>query len=145
MCNLSGHYKAGMHADFWATPPGSTPVQVGLGDTSATEMFIHLSSVTAPAGKVTFVITNTSATMEHELVGFANSTPAGDFPITGFEGDPNRIDEDKAGKVVVDTGAALPPGTTKVMTVDLKPGHYALMCNLSGHYKAGMHADFWAS
>jgi uncharacterized cupredoxin-like copper-binding protein len=25
----------------------------------------------------------------------------------------------------------------------LKAGHVALVCNLAGHYAAGMHADFW--
>jgi uncharacterized cupredoxin-like copper-binding protein len=26
--------------------------------------------------------------------------------------------------------------------LSLKPGHYSLVCNLPGHYMAGMHADF---
>ena len=66
------------------------------------------------------------------------------YKITGFEGDPNRIDEDTAGPVVLDTGAALKAGTTKMMTVTMPVGHAALVCNLPGHYKAGMHVDFWA-
>jgi uncharacterized cupredoxin-like copper-binding protein len=33
------------------------------------------------------------------------------------------------------------PGTAKKLTLNLKPGHYALICNLAGHYKAGQHAD----
>jgi uncharacterized cupredoxin-like copper-binding protein len=32
-----------------------------------------------------------------------------------------------------------------VLTADLSPGHYALVCNLPGHYKAGMHVDFWVT
>ena len=44
-----------------------------------------------------------------------------------------------------DTGAALAPGTSKVMTVHLPVGHYALVCNLPGHYAAGMHQDFWVT
>jgi len=119
----------------------SPVVDVELGSTSPTSMFIHLSSPTAPAGKVTFVIHNSDA-MDHELVGFATKTPAGAYPITSFDGQPNRIDEDKAGTAVIDTGAALPAGTTQLLTVDLKAGHIALVCNLPGHYGAGMHADF---
>jgi uncharacterized cupredoxin-like copper-binding protein len=145
VCNLPGHYKAGMHVDFWATPAGATPVLVSLGDTSATSMFIHLSQPTAPVGKVAFVITNISTDMEHELVGFQTDTPAGAYPITGFEGDPNRIDEDTAGTVVVDTGASLKAGASSMVVADLKAGHYALVCNLPGHYKAGMHVDFWTA
>ena len=145
VCNLPGHYKAGMHADFWATPAGATPVAVSLGDASTTSMFIHLSQPTAPAGKVAFIITNDSTDMEHELVGFQTDTAAGSYPITGFEGDPNRIDEDTAGPVVVDTGDSLKPGTSSMVVTDLKTGHYALLCNLTGHYEAGMHVDFWAT
>ncbi len=132
-----------MHADFWVVPKGSTPVLVTLGDTSDTKMFIHTSTSVVPEGKVSFIITNSSTTMEHELVGFATKTPAGAYPITSFEGEANRIDEDAAGTAVVDTGASLPAGTSQLLTVDLKAGHVALVCNLAGHYAAGMHADFW--
>ena len=37
------------------------------------------------------------------------------------------------------------PGATKTITIDLKPGHYVLFCNLPGHYAAGMHQDFWVT
>ncbi|MGZ4189647.1 MAG: plastocyanin/azurin family copper-binding protein [Actinomycetota bacterium] len=33
-------------------------------------------------------------------------------------------------------------GTSKTLTITLKPGHYALVCNLPGHYRMGMHQDF---
>jgi uncharacterized cupredoxin-like copper-binding protein len=33
-------------------------------------------------------------------------------------------------------------GTSKTLTIDLKPGHYALVCNLAGHYRMGMYSDF---
>jgi hypothetical protein len=32
------------------------------------------------------------------------------------------------------------PGTTKALTLSLKKGKYALVCNLPGHYKGGMYA-----
>src|SRR5712691_9640532 len=124
-----------MHVDLWVTPKGATTILATLGDTSPTQMFIRLSQAYAPAGPVAFLITNASTTMPHELVGFATPTPAGAYPITSFDGQPNRIDEDKAGKGVVDTGASLPPGTTKMITADLTPGHVALVCNLPGHYR----------
>ena len=124
-------------------PPFSQPIRVALGDTSSTQTYIHLSQDFAPQGQVSFIITNESTSMKHELVGFATKTMAADFPITGFEGDPNKIDEDAAGKAVLDTGAALAPGASKMITIAMDPGHYALVCNLSGHYAAGMHVDFW--
>ncbi len=30
---------------------------------------------------------------------------------------------------------------TKKLTLDLKPGHYAIICNLPGHYLGGMYTD----
>jgi uncharacterized cupredoxin-like copper-binding protein len=32
-----------------------------------------------------------------------------------------------------------------LLTIDLAAGHYAIVCNLPGHYAAGMHVDFWAA
>ena len=34
------------------------------------------------------------------------------------------------------------PGTTMMLSLDLAPGHYAVLCNLPGHYAMGMHQDF---
>ena len=36
----------------------------------------------------------------------------------------------------------LQAGASKTITLNLKAGHYALICNLAGHYKAGQHTDF---
>ena len=145
VCNLAGHYAAGMHQDFYVTPPGSTPVSVELGDTSASSMFIHMSQSYAPQGPVTFLITNSSTTMDHELVGFLTKIGAADYQVSSFDGQANRVNEDTAGVAVVDTGAALKPGQSQMLTVDMKSGHYAMVCNLAGHYAAGMHQDFYVT
>jgi Sulfocyanin (SoxE) domain len=36
----------------------------------------------------------------------------------------------------------LPVGESKTLELNLEPGKYALVCNISGHYAAGMYADF---
>jgi uncharacterized cupredoxin-like copper-binding protein len=36
----------------------------------------------------------------------------------------------------------LRPGATKSVVIQLPAGHYALICNLPGHYLAGQHTDF---
>ena len=126
-------------------PATSTVISVELGDSSTTSMFIHMSQSYAPQGPVTFLITNSSTSMAHELVGFLTKTAAGAYPITSFEGQANRVDEAKAGVAVVDTGAALKPGETQMLTVNMKSGHYAMVCNLAGHYAAGMHQDFYVT
>ncbi len=144
VCNLPGHYAMGMHQDFDVVPAGSTPVSVSLGETDATHMFIDLSQSFAPEGKVTFIITNTGAE-DHEFVVLRTDTPAADFPIVGFEGEPNRFDEDAKGLTNVgETGdPAMAPGTSLMLTIDMSAGHYAVVCNLPGHYAMGMHQDFW--
>jgi uncharacterized cupredoxin-like copper-binding protein len=32
-----------------------------------------------------------------------------------------------------------------MLTIDMAEGHYAIVCNLNGHYAAGMHQDFWVT
>jgi uncharacterized cupredoxin-like copper-binding protein len=107
-------------------------------------MFIHMSATTAPAGKVSFIVTNAD-TRKHEFVVLATKTPAADFPIVSFEGEANRIDEDAKGVTNVGETGDMEPGTTMLLTIDLAQGHYAVVCNLPGHYAAGMHEDFWAT
>jgi uncharacterized cupredoxin-like copper-binding protein len=51
-----------------------------------------------------------------------------------------RIDE--ALLDVIDEQPEYEPGVPGTVTVDLTPGHYIVMCNIEGHYKAGMYADF---
>jgi uncharacterized cupredoxin-like copper-binding protein len=90
------------------------------------------STSTAKAGKVTFVVKN-AADMEHELVVIKTSRKAAKLPVKGGE-----ASEKGAVGEVEDIGG----GKTKKLTLTLKPGHYALICNLPGHYQGGMHADF---
>jgi uncharacterized cupredoxin-like copper-binding protein len=30
-----------------------------------------------------------------------------------------------------------------MLTIDMAVGHYAIVCNLPGHYGMGMHQDLW--
>ncbi len=60
--------------------------------------------------------------------------PAGDFPV---EGATAKVEGEEIGEVEGIAG-----GQAKVLEVDLKPGHYQLICNLPGHYEPGMYADF---
>ena len=139
VCNLPGHYAMGMHQDFFATD--GPPVTVALGETDPQTMYIHMSSSVAPAGEVAFVVTNEGAET-HEFVVLSTDTPAADLPIVSFEGEANRIDEEAKGVVNVGETGDMEPGTSMVLTIDLSEGHYAVVCNLPGHYANGMHRDF---
>jgi hypothetical protein len=84
----------------------------------------------APRGKVRFVVTNIGK-MEHEFVVLKTNKPAGNL-LKGKEAD-------ESGAVGEIDG--VPPGEARTLTLTLKPGHYALICNLPGHYMTGQFAD----
>lgn len=119
----------------------STPAAAAAASTAAAaiqgtidEWSVGVSASRAKAGKVTFNIKNAGKTA-HEFVVLRTSKQADQL------GTGNRISE--SGKVG-ETGD-IEPGKTKSVTLDLKPGHYSLVCNLPGHYKLGMHTDFTVS
>jgi uncharacterized cupredoxin-like copper-binding protein len=100
-------------------------------DVKLSEFVVGMSSTTAAAGKVTFAVHN-GGTVPHEFVVLRTNKPASDL----MKG--QRADE--AGNVG-ETGD-LAVGASKTLHLNLKPGHYALICNLPGHYQAGQHVDF---
>jgi uncharacterized cupredoxin-like copper-binding protein/mono/diheme cytochrome c family protein len=137
---------SGSPAEASASPSASSGQEAGPMEVKATiqDMSISLSSSTAPAGKVSFVVTNKGPST-HEFVVLSTKTPADKFPIASFEGEANRFNEDAAGIINVGEAGEIQPGKTKTLTIDMAPGHYAIICNLPGHYAAGMHQDFQIS
>lgn len=97
------------------------------------EFKVTSARTSAPAGKVTFVVTNVGK-ITHEMIV---SRIAG-LPGRRVEKPNNRVSEIGAlGEI-----GALRPGTTKSITLTLKAGKYELFCNLAGHYKAGQWTGF---
>ena len=97
------------------------------------EYKIELSSASAPAGKIIFNVTN-AGTIVHEFVILKTDTLAKDLPLAGDsvdEGAFNAIGE------VEETE----PGGSGTFTGTLAPGHYAIICNVSGHVSQGMVTD----
>ena len=86
-------------------------------------------------GSYTFTIKNDGPS-QHELLIFRSNLQPAAFP-TDASGD---MQEDGAGVTKVSDGDNIDPGKTQSRTVDLsQPGTYALVCNLPGHFKAGMY------
>jgi uncharacterized cupredoxin-like copper-binding protein len=98
------------------------------------EYSIELSAATAPAGPVTFTVTN-SGTMIHEFVVLKTDTQAADLPLTNDE--VTEDDYTSMGEV-----ADLEAAASGTMTATLAAGHYAIICNLAGHVRQGMAIDF---
>ena len=91
---------------------------------------VHRTPAVSPAGKVTLSVHN-AGTSPHELVVLRTGKPAGDL------GHGMRVPErDSVGEA-----GDVRPGTTKKVALRLRRGHYALICNMPGHYQSGMHAD----
>lgn len=108
-------------------------------DVTATlkEYKIELSANTAPAGKVTFNVTN-AGTMIHEFVVLKTDVQAADLPIANDE-----VTEDDY--TVVDEVEDVEAAKSGTLTVTLEAGHYVLICNIAGHVRQGMATDFTVS
>lgn len=101
---------------------------------SVSEWDVDVSADVAEAGEVTFAITN-FGTVTHEFLVTRTSYEPGKIPL----GDNNRFDEELDGITVVDEIPEFEVETTGLLKVMLEPGTYELLCNIEGHYAAGMH------
>ena len=120
-----------------ASSAASAAASAGEGaavEATLTEFEVTLSPDTAPAGTVTFNVTN-NGTQTHEFVVIKTDTPADELPV-----EDSTVSED--GVEVVDEIEDLEAGATETLDVDLDAGHYVIICNVPGHYSSGMHMDF---
>lgn len=111
----------------------------GIGATQV-DYLITLDESSAPAGDVTFDVTN-DAEQTHEFVVFKTDLAEDQLP-TNIDGD---VDEEGDGVTHIDKIEDIEAGTTKSLTVSLEEGNYVVLCNLPGHYRQGMHASFTVS
>ena len=102
-----------------------------------TDMAIAPADSTAAAGDVTFDITNDGKQV-HEIVVIKTDKKAADLGPADAEG---KVSETGSQGETGDMEA----GTSKTLTLKLDKGHYALICNIPGHYAAGMYADLTVS
>jgi uncharacterized cupredoxin-like copper-binding protein len=114
-----------------ASKPAVAAVPTGPVAVSLREFVVAPSRTAARAGKVTFNVRN-GGKITHEFVVIRTNKPAANL-LRGA-----RADE--TGNVG-ETGD-LAAGASKRLTLRLTPGHYALICNLPGHYRLGQHVDF---
>ena len=112
-----------------STTPSSTTITGTL-----TDYKITLSATSAPAGSVTFNVTN-GGTIVHEFVILKTEVLAKDLPLVG-----DGVDEDAYNAIgeVAETDAS----KSGTFTATLAAGHYAIICNIPGHVSLGMVTDF---
>src|SRR3990170_6410737 len=95
------------------------------------EFSLKASAKIVPPGKVTFVVRNIGR-VDHELVVLRTNRPAKELDLAST-GDVYEVGR-------VGRTSPIDAGKTQKLTLTLKVGHYALLCNLPGHYRAGQFA-----
>ena len=113
--------------------PAGKSIEIQMGD-----FFFKPSDASAAAGSVKISAPNVGATT-HELVLVRTDLDPAKLPTLAN----GEVDEEK-----LDSPGEIPdvaPGSTPTTTVDLKPGKYAVICNLPGHYAQGMYGSLTVS
>lgn len=103
------------------------------------EWSITTDTTSVLAGESLYVATN-EGTIPHEIVYLRTDRPVDDLPI-GADNKVNRFADGIEDLAVIRTDA-LVPGATVRESFDLPAGNYALICNIPGHYEAGMFVAF---
>jgi len=96
-------------------------------------MSIRADKTSAKAGALTFNVTNWSRSVVHEMLVVAVDSPDAPLP---YDFSKQIILEDQV-KALGETNE-LQPNASKSIELTLAPGTYLLVCNVPGHYAAGM-------
>jgi uncharacterized cupredoxin-like copper-binding protein len=115
----------------------AVPTDTHLVRVDERDFHISVARTSLVAGNYVFVDTNHGPSA-HELVMWKTTDTFDRLPF----GKDGRVDEASPDlESVLDSGTALRPGETRVLSTTLTAGHYILVCNLPGHFRAGMHVD----
>lgn len=112
-------------------------IQVQLEGERGGDMAITLSQDTIPAGEVTFQVMNMATDTPHEMIVVKLDAAGQEFVV-----DPGTEKVDEAAIAALGEVSGLKAGETGDLTLTLEPGDYKLICNLKGHYAAGMVVAF---
>lgn len=96
-------------------------------------MSIRSNTASVKAGAITFDVSNLSRSIVHEMIVVAVDNPNVPLP---YDFNTGQIPEPQV--TMLGETAELQPNGQKTITLDLKPGTYLLICNVPGHYAAGM-------
>lgn len=118
---------------------GATTVEVTL-----QEWAVVLAAASAPAGEITFEVTNEGPEDIHEFVVIKTDLEAAELPADAD----GVIDEAGDGMEVIDEIEDLPVGENQSLSITLEAGSYVLLCNIwdegegEAHYEMGMRTAF---
>jgi uncharacterized cupredoxin-like copper-binding protein len=115
-------------------------------DAALSNFKIDLGKASASSGEVTFDIQNKGPSV-HEFVVLKTDLAPDQLPTTQEDG-VTIADEEAPGIEPIDEVEDIAPGASSDLKVNLQPGNYVLICNISsdgGHYVQGMHTAFTVS
>jgi uncharacterized cupredoxin-like copper-binding protein len=106
-------------------------------------MRLIMAPTEVPHGTVSFAVTNRGF-LTHELVVLP--LPAGQLVGSRMPGANGKVSEtgglgEASASCAGGAGDGITPGSVGWVTLRLPPGRYELICNLPGHYTAGMDAE----
>ncbi len=116
------------------SPDAATGTPVGA---TEKDFAIALDPADAKTGSISFEVNNEGPST-HEFVVFATDLAPDALPV----GSDGNVDEEGEGVTHIDEIEDIGSGCQAALTLDLDAGNYVLICNLPGHYAAGMHAAF---
>ena len=138
-----GDDDGGTTAATGAATGGATTVEV-----TVQEFAVIPAASSAPAGDVTFNVTNEGPDDTHEFVVFKTDLAPDALP-TAEDG---SVDETGEGVELIDEIEDIAVGDTPTLTVSLDAGNYVFICNIVekeggetiAHYQQGMRVSFTA-
>jgi uncharacterized cupredoxin-like copper-binding protein len=126
------------------TPEASEAGGATTIDVTLQEWSILPSRASAPAGEITFVVTNEGPDDIHEFVVLKTDLDPADLPII----EDGSVTETGEGIEVIAEIEDIPVGETMNLPVPLAAGNYVLLCNIydatedEAHYEMGMRTAF---
>jgi len=125
----------GMVASSAAWALVMSAINVSLTGEGTGKMGMALDQDKVQEGRVTFIVKNDATSETHELLVVKVASADAELPYDAAKDHVNEAKVTKLGEV-----SNLKPGASKMLTLELTPGTYKLLCNIKGHYMAGMSA-----
>jgi uncharacterized cupredoxin-like copper-binding protein len=119
------------------TPSSAASGASGTVGVTEKDFAIALDTSSVGSGQVTFNVTNQGPST-HEFVVFKTDLAPDKLPVDDSK---SEVEEEGQGLEPVDEIEDIESGATQTLSVNLAPGHYVVICNITAHYQSGMQAE----